>query len=311
MASLSIVVPVYNEQEALPLFYGKLTAVLSQLTDVACEIIFVDDGSCDESLSAMKQLKAADSRVRFFSFSRNFGKEAAIFAGLEHAKGDFVAVMDADLQDPPELLPEMLHALTQEGFDSAAARRVTRKGEPLLRSLCARTFYKLINKISDAKLADGARDFRLMNRKFVNALLCLPEYNRFTKGLYAWVGFKTKWLEFENAHRVAGETKWSMFGLFLYAMNGITSFSTTPLSIATVAGGGFCFASFLGMLFVIIRKLMFGDPIRGWASTMCVLLCACGVQLLCTGLVGQYLAKAYLETKRRPLYILNETSDEN
>lgn len=272
------------------------------------ELILVDDGSKDKTLAVIKKLAEADKRIAFISFSRNFGKEAAILAGLRYSKGDYVALMDADLQDPPALLPEMYQAVTQEGYDSAATRRVTRKGEPPIRSFFARRFYKLMNKISNTDLVDGARDYRLMNRKFVNALLSMQEYNRFSKGLFGWVGFKTKWIEFENVERVAGETKWSFWKLLIYAIEGIVAFSTTPLVLATVVGLVCCLFAFGGTTFIVIRKLLFGDQIQGWASTISVLLFLGGIQLLCIGILGQYLAKTYLETKNRPIYIVNESN---
>lgn len=306
--SISIVVPCFNEQEALPFFYKEFESLTTKMSYEDFELIFVDDGSRDRTLDMIKDIANNDARVKYISFSRNFGKEAAILAGLEHSKGDYVALMDADLQDPPAILPEMYEALTIEGFDSAATRRVTRKGEPPIRSFFARMFYKIMNKISKAELVDGARDYRLMNRRFVDALLAMKEYNRFTKGLFGWVGFKTKWIEFENVERVAGETKWSFWKLLAYAIEGIVAFSTAPLVIATIIGLLFCLLSFAGTAFIVVRKFIFGDPVQGWASTISVLLSIGGVQLLCTGILGQYLAKTYLETKHRPVYIVGETN---
>ena len=306
--SISIVVPCFNEQEALPFFYKEFKILTTKMSYEDFELIFVDDGSRDKTLDTIKDIAKNDTRIKYISFSRNFGKEAAILAGLEHSKGDYVALMDADLQDPPAILPEMYEALTVEGFDSAATRRVTRKGEPPIRSFFARMFYKIMNKISKAELVDGARDYRLMNRKFVDALLSMKEYNRFTKGLFGWVGFKTKWIEFENVERVAGETKWSFWKLLAYAIEGIVAFSTAPLVIATIIGLLFCLLSFAGTAFIVVRKFLFGDPVQGWASTISVLLSIGGVQLLCTGILGQYLAKTYLETKHRPVYIVGETN---
>ena len=308
--SISIVVPCFNEQEALPFFYKEFKSLTTKMSYEDFELIFVDDGSRDKTLDTIKDIAKNDIRVKYISFSRNFGKEAAILAGLEHSKGDYVALMDADLQDPPAILPEMYEALTVEGFDSAATRRVTRKGEPPIRSFFARMFYKIMNKISKAELVDGARDYRLMNRRFVDALLSMKEYNRFTKGLFGWVGFKTKWIEFENVERVAGETKWSFWKLLAYAIEGIVAFSTAPLVIATIIGLFFCLLSFAGTAFIVVRKFLFGDPVQGWASTISVLLSIGGVQLLCTGILGQYLAKTYLETKRRPVYIVGESNVE-
>ena len=306
--SISIVVPCFNEQEALPFFYKEFKSLTTIMSYEDFELIFVDDGSTDKTLDTIKDIAKNDTRIKYISFSRNFGKEAAILAGLEHSKGDYVALMDADLQDPPAILPEMYEALTVEGFDSAATRRVTRKGEPPIRSFFARMFYKIMNKISKAELVDGARDYRLMNRRFVDALLSMKEYNRFTKGLFGWVGFKTKWIEFENVERVAGETKWSFWKLLAYAIEGIVAFSTAPLVIATIIGLFFCLLSFAGTAFIVVRKFLFGDPVQGWASTISVLLSIGGVQLLCTGILGQYLAKTYLETKHRPVYIVGETN---
>lgn len=306
--SISIIVPCYNEQEALPYFYKAFQELTQNMVQESFELILVDDGSKDNTLTIIKELAEIDKRIAFISFSRNFGKEAAIFAGLRYSKGNYVALMDADLQDPPALLPIMYQAVMQEGYDSAATRRVTRKGEPPIRSFFARRFYKLMNKISNTDLVDGARDYRLMNRKFVNALLSMQEYNRFSKGLFGWVGFKTKWIEFENVERIAGETKWSFWKLLIYAIEGIVAFSTTPLVLATVVGLGCCFFAFGGTTFIVIRKLLFGDQIQGWASTISVLLFLGGIQLLCIGILGQYLAKTYLETKNRPVYIVNESN---
>lgn len=306
--SISIIVPCYNEQEALPYFYKAFQELTQNMVQESFELIFVDDGSRDKTLAVIKDLAKADERIAFISFSRNFGKEAAILAGLRYSKGDYVALMDADLQDPPALLPEMYQAVTKEGYDSAATRRVTRKGEPPIRSFFARRFYKLMNRISNTDLVDGARDYRLMNRKFVDALLSMQEYNRFSKGLFGWVGFKTKWIEFENVERVAGETKWSFWKLMLYAVEGIVAFSTAPLVLATVVGLVCCIFAFGGTTFIVLRKLIFGDQIQGWASTISVLLFLGGIQLLCIGILGQYLAKTYLETKNRPVYIVNESN---
>ncbi len=307
---ISIVVPCYNEEEALPFFYEAFSELTEQMREQRFELILVDDGSHDRTLMLMERLASADSRIRYLAFSRNFGKEAAIYAGLRAARGAYVALMDADLQDPPSLLPEMYKAVTEEGYDSVATRRVDRQGEPPIRSFFARLFYRLMNRISKTELVDGARDYRLMNRKFVNALLSLEEYNRFSKGLFGWVGFKTKWLEYENVERVAGETKWSFFKLLLYAVEGIIAFSTVPLVIATVLGILCCLLAFGGAGFIILRKIIFGDPIQGWASTISILLLLGGAQLLAMGVLGQYLAKTYLETKKRPVYIVKESNFE-
>ena len=309
---ISIVVPCFNEKEALPLFYNKITWVLNQMSQaseaegLSYELIIVDDGSMDGTLDVAKELATNDSGVKYISFSRNFGKEAAMYAGLQHAAGDYAAVMDADLQDPPALLEEMYRAVTQEGYDSAATRRVTRKGEPPVRSFFARMFYRLINKMADVEIVDGARDFRLMNRKFLNALLELKEYNRFSKGLFGWVGFKTKWIEFENVERVAGETKWSFWKLFLYSIEGIVAFTTVPLTLASIVGFILCLVALCSTVFIVVRKLLFGDPVSGWASTASIITFIGGIQLFFMGIFGQYLAKAYTEIKNRPIYIVAE-----
>lgn len=308
MDTITIIVPCFNEQSALSFFYKEYLKIAQLMNDITLKLLFIDDGSTDDTLTLIKEYAKQDSSVKYISFSRNFGKEAAIYAGLQHASGDYVVIMDADLQDPPSLLPELYAAVKNEGYDSAATRRVSRKGEPLIRSWFAREFYKLMHKIAHTDLVDGARDYRLMNRKFVNALLSLGEYNRFTKGLYGWVGFKTKWIEFENIERIAGESKWSFWKLFYYAIEGIVAFSTVPLTIATVIGLICCFCAFSATSFIIIRKLIFDDPIQGWASTVSIILFIGGVQLLCTGILGQYLAKTYLETKKRPIYIIDKTN---
>lgn len=309
-ALVSLIVPCYNEEKALPSFWKEAKTVTDQMTDYAFEFIFVDDGSRDGTLTLLRELAAADSRVKYISFSRNFGKEAAMYAGFSHAKGEYTAVMDADLQDPPSLLPELLRAVTEEGFDSAATRRVTRKGEPPIRSFFARMFYRIINHMSDVDIVDGARDFRLMNRKFLDALLALKERNRFSKGLFGWVGFKTKWIEFENVERVAGETKWSFWKLFKYSIEGIVAFTTVPLVLASFVGFLFCMISLASTIFIFVRKLLFGDPVSGWASTACIITFLGGIQLFFLGVFGQYLAKAYTEVKNRPLYLIGESNVE-
>ncbi|MBQ5755220.1 MAG: glycosyltransferase family 2 protein [Oscillospiraceae bacterium] len=310
---ISLVVPCYNEEEALPLFYKEASRVAAEMKEshgAEFEFIFVDDGSTDGTLETARALRKEDKRVRYLSFSRNFGKEAGIFAGLQAAKGDYVAMLDADLQDPPALLPQMLDALLTGEFDCAATRRTTRQGEPPIRSFFARMFYKLINKMSDTEIVDGARDFRLMTRKMVDAVLSMGEYNRFSKGIFSWVGFRTKWFEYVNVERVAGKTKWNFWKLFLYSIEGIVGFSTAPLALAAMAGVFFCICAFVGIVFVVVRALIFGDPTAGWPSMVCIILLCSGVQLFCTGVVGEYLAKAYLEVKRRPIYIAKTTSEE-
>ena len=305
MRRISIVVPCYNEEEAIPLFYQAVREELQKLP-VEAELWFVNDGSRDGSLAQMKALREQDSRVHYLSFSRNFGKEAAMYAGLEAAAGDYVAVMDVDLQDPPSLLPEMLETLETGAFDCAATRRVTRKGEPKLRSFFARRFYHLINKISKTEVVDGARDFRLMTRQMVDAILSLKEVSRFSKGIFGWVGFQTKWIEYENIERVAGETKWSFWKLLLYSLDGIIGFSTAPLAIASITGVAFCIVALLLLLFFFIKTLAWGDPVAGFPMMICIILLLGGIQLFCIGILGQYLSKTYLETKRRPIYILKE-----
>ena len=306
MELLSIIVPCYNEEAALPPFYDAVSAVCRTL-DAQVEFIFVDDGSRDGTLPALKALAERDGRVRWLALSRNFGKEAALFAGLEHARGDYLVVMDADLQDPPELLPQLLSAVRGGGFDCAAVRRVDRKGEPPIRSWFARQFYKLINKMSKTEIVDGARDYRLMTRQMADAVLRVTEYNRFSKGIFSWVGFRTQWVETVNVERSAGESKWSFFKLLVYALDGITAFSTAPLAIASVLGLVFCLIAFFAILFVVVRQLLWGGSAFGWPSLVCIILFLAGIQLFCVGIVGQYLAKTYLEVKGRPIYLLRDS----
>ena len=304
----SCIVPCFNEEEVIPLYYEEMQKVRKQEEGkIDFEIIFIDDGSKDKTLEVIKKLSEQDECIHYVSFSRNFGKEAAMYAGFEHANGEYVVTMDVDLQDPPHLIPEMIRSIEEEGYDSVATRRVTRKGEPPIRSFFARRFYGLINKISDADIVDGARDFRMMKRDMVNAILSMPEYNRFTKGIFGWVGFKTKWIEFENVERAAGETKWSFWKLFRYALEGIIAFSTVPLTIVSLIGVIVCIIAFLFLLFVVIRALIFGDPVAGWPSLICVISFLSGIQLLGIGVVGMYLSKTYLETKKRPIYIKKES----
>lgn len=313
---LTAVVPCYNEEEAIPFFYEEMLRVIAEFNktypELEFELLFIDDGSSDRTLEVVKGLRKKDKRVRYVSFSRNFGKEAGIYAGLEKSRGDYVVIMDADLQDPPSLLMEMYEAIVKEGYDSAATRRVTRKGEPPIRSFFARAFYRLINKISHIQIVDGARDYRIMTRRMTNAVLSMTEYNRFTKGIYGWVGFKTKWLEYENIERVAGETKWNFWKLLIYAFEGIIGFSTAPLSLATAGGIFLSIVAVLAMLFVFVRRIMYGDPVDGWASQVCIMLFIGGLQLFSVGILGMYLSKTYLETKNRPIYISREEEeDEN
>ena len=311
MERISIVVPCYNEEAALAHFLPEIKRVADEMSDggsLCFDFLFIDDGSKDQTLAVLRKAAEEDPRVRYLSFSRNFGKEAAMYAGLQHAQGDYVAVMDADMQDPPALLPEMYAALRTGEYDSVATRRVDRKGEPPIRSFFARCFYRIINRISDTDIVDGARDFRLMKRCMVDAIVSMGEYNRFSKGIFGWVGFRTKWLPFENVERVAGETKWSFWKLFKYSLQGIVAFSTAPLAIASVMGILLCFAAFLMVLYIIVKTLLFGDPVGGWPSLACMVMFMGGIQLLCVGILGQYLSRIYLETKRRPIYIIAETS---
>lgn len=307
---ISIIVPCYNEEASIPLFYKEATRVLQSLGR-PYEIVFVNDGSSDKTLETVRQFSQQDPHISYLSFSRNFGKESALLAGLCNVDGDYVAVMDADLQDPPSLLPQMLSILETEDYDCVATRRVTRKGEPPVRSWFAHQFYKIINKISDADIMDGARDFRLMRRNMVEAILSMNEYNRFSKGIFGWVGFKTFWLSYENVERVAGETKWSFWKLFRYAIDGIINFSQTPLSMASWFGICMTLVSFLCLIFVVVRRLIFGDPVAGWASTICILLFVSGLQLFCLGIIGQYIAKIYAETKHRPHFIISESNKDS
>lgn len=307
---ISIIVPCYNEEASIPLFYKEVTRVLQSLGR-PYEIVFVNDGSSDKTLETVRQFSQQDPHISYLSFSRNFGKESALLAGLCNVDGDYVAMMDADLQDPPSLLPQMLSILETEDYDCVATRRATRKGEPPVRSWFAHQFYKIINKISDADIMDGARDFRLMRRDMVEAILSMNEYNRFSKGIFGWVGFKTFWLSYENVERVAGETKWSFWKLFRYAIDGIINFSQTPLSMASWFGICMTLVSLLCLIFVVVRRLIFGDPVAGWASTICILLFVSGLQLFCLGIIGQYIAKIYAETKHRPHFIISESNKDS
>ena len=307
MELLSVIVPCFNEEENIFPFYEELMKndEFFKKRDLNIEIIYVSDGSKDGTVSKVKELHEKDDRVKLISFSRNFGKESAIYAGFKKAKGDYVVMMDADLQDPPSLLPEMFGYI-DEGYDSVATRRVTRKGEPFIRSFFARRFYKLINKMSKTEIVDGARDYRLMTRQVTDAILALSEYNRFSKGIFGWVGYETKWVEFENVERTRGETKWSFWGLFKYSLEGIVAFTTAPLSLASLMGVLFCLFAFLLIIFIIVRTCIFGDPTSGWPSLVCIISLISGVQLLCLGIMGQYLSKTYLEVKKRPLYFVKE-----
>ncbi len=307
MKKISIIVSCYNEEESLPLFYEEVTKVMDSMKDNTFELLFVNDGSKDNTLDLLREFSKKDNRVRYVSFSRNFGKEAAMLAGLDYSTGDYVTLMDADLQDPPFMLPKMLKVLENESLDCVGTRRVTRKGEPPIRSFFARMFYKIINKMSKIEMVDGARDYRLMTRQMVNSILECREYNRYSKGLWSFVGYETKWLEFENVKRVAGETKWSFWKLFRYAVEGIVAFTTVPLTIAAFLGIFFCLIAFFFILVIIFKTLMWGDPVGGWPSLACIIIFVSGIQLFFMGIFGEYLSKTYLETKKRPIYIVKET----
>jgi len=307
MEKISVIVPCYNEEESMPLFYDEICRVAESFKHVDFEFIFVNDGSRDKTLSIARELSKKDKRVRYISFSRNFGKEAAILAGLEYSQGDYVAIMDADLQDPPSLLHEMYDGIKNEGYDCVATRRVSRKGEPPIRSFFAKCYYKLINKISKTEIVDGARDYRLMSRQMVDSILELKEYNRFSKGIFSWVGYNTKWLEYKNVERVAGTTKWSFWKLFLYSLESIVAFSTVPLAVASIMGLLFFLVSVIMIIVIIVKTLTIGDPVAGWPSLVCIIFFVSGVQLFSIGVIGQYLSKLYLEVKKRPIYIVKET----
>lgn len=307
MEKISIIVPCYNEEEAMPLFYDEICKTASTFDKVDFEFIFVNDGSRDRTLEVARDLAKKDKRVRYISFSRNFGKEAAMLAGLEYSVGDYVAIMDADLQDPPSMLHDMYDGIKNEGYDCVATRRVNRKGEPPIRSFFAKCYYKLINKISDTEIVDGARDYRLMSRQMVDSILSLKEYNRFSKGIFSWVGYNTKWLEYKNVERVAGTTKWNFWKLFLYSLESIVAFSTVPLAISSIIGIMFFLISMIMIVFIIVRTITFGDPVAGWPSLVCIIFFVSGVQLFGIGVIGQYLSKLYLEVKGRPVYIVKET----
>lgn len=309
MKKISIIVPCYNEEQAIPFFYDEITKIAEEMKN-NFEFIFINDGSKDKTIEVIKEYSKKDKRVKYIHFSRNFGKEAAMLSGLKLSTGDYVAIMDADLQDPPSLLPKMLSILEDPNndYDCVGTRRVTRKGEPPIRSLFARMFYKIINKMSKIEMVDGARDYRLMSRQMVDSILELGEYNRYSKGLFQFVGYNTKWLEYENVERVAGETKWSFWKLFLYAIEGIVAFSTAPLAISSIAGILFCIISFIMIIIIIAKTIIFGDPTAGWPSLVCIIFFVSGIQLFCLGIIGQYLSKTYLETKKRPIYIIKETN---
>lgn len=304
--TISIVVPCFNEEESLSLFYEETSKVLKTMPIESSEFIFVDDGSSDKTLEILRALSEKDNSVHYVSFSRNFGKESGLYAGLLKAKGEYVAVMDADLQDPPSLLPKMLDAIQNEGYDSAATRRADRKNEPVLRSFFARRFYKIMQKMTNIQVVDGARDFRLMTKKYKDAVLSLTERNRFTKGIFPWVGFKTKWFSYANIERAAGKTKWSFWKLFLYSIDGIIGFTTIPLAFSAMAGFVSMLFTLAFIIFIIIRKLIFGDPVQGWASLVCIISFFAGIQLFSLGIIGLYISKIYTEEKHRPIFIVKE-----
>lgn len=313
MELISIVVPCYNEQEVLPLFYEEIKRVTNDMkksnSDLLFEYLFINDGSKDKTLDMLRELAKKDSCVRYISFSKNFGKEAGMYAGLQNAKGDYVVILDADLQHPPEFIPKMYDYVKNQGYDCATTRRVSRKGESKIRSWFARKFYKIMNKISQTEIIDGAQDFRFMTRQMVNAILQMQEYNRFSKGIFSWVGFKTKYIEYENVERAAGTTAWSFKSLFKYSLEGIFAFSTAPLALASLLGIISCLIAFILVIFVIIKTLVFGEAVQGYPTIMCAIFFVGGLQLFCTGILGQYLSKTYLETKKRPIYLVKETED--
>lgn len=308
MKKISIVVPCYNEQEAIPLFYEEITKTAEKLDNYEFEFIFVNDGSKDESAKIMKELSKKDKRVKYIIFSKNFGKEAAMYAGLEQSSGDYITTMDVDLQDPPALLPEMIKGIEDEGYDCIATKSTSRNGYSFLRKLFTRWFYKIIAKISKTEMVAGARDYRLMTRQMVNSIISMKEYNRYSKGLFSFVGFNTKWIEFENQERVAGTTKWNFWKLFSYAIDGIVGFSTAPLIISSIIGVIFCLIAFIMIIVIIIKTLALGDPTNGWPSMVCIVFFVSGIQLFCLGIMGQYLSKIYLEVKDRPIYIIKDTN---
>lgn len=314
MKRLTAIVPCFNEQEVLPLFFDEIIRVADMMkNEVEFEVIFINDGSSDHTLKVIQELRKKDKRIKYISFSRNFGKEAAMYAGLENAKGDYVAILDADLQHPPAMLVDMYHGIVHEGYDSVAAKRVTREGEPKIRSFLSRKFYHLLSKMSKIQIVEGCVDYRLMTHQMVEAILKMSERNRFTKGIFGWIGFNTKWIDYKNVERVAGETKWSFWKLVKYSMEGIIGFSTVPLAMSSVIGIVFCMISFLAIIYIVIKTIIWGDPTSGWPSLACLILMVGGIQLFCMGILGQYLGKAYIEVKNRPIYLANkmELEDEN
>ena len=310
MEKISIVVPCYNEEKSLPYFYNEIKKVANEMKEVIFEIIFVNDGSKDNTLKIIKDFAKKDKSIRYVSFSRNFGKEAAMYAGFKESTGDYIATMDADLQDPPELLKDMLKYIKEEGYDSVATKRKTRKGEPFIKSIFSVIYYKIIRMVTKLDIADGARNYRLMTRKMLNSVLEMAEYNRYLNGIYAFVGYNTKWLEYDNKKRVAGKTNYSFFKLISYALEAITSFSAFPLRLSAILGMFFCLIAFIFILFIITRTLVFGDPTSGWPSLVCIIFMVSGIQMFSLGILGQYLSKTYLEIKQRPLYFIKDTNIE-
>ncbi len=313
MSLISIIVPCYNEEQVLPMFYEEIQKIMEQMraehSHLTFELLFIDDGSRDKTLAILRDMSAADARVRYISFSKNFGKEAGMYAGLENAKGDYVVIMDADLQHPPAFLPQMYNYVKDGEYDCATTRRVSRKGESKIRSMFARAFYKIMNKISQTEIVDGAQDFRFMTRQMVDSILAMKEYNRFSKGIFSWVGFKVRYIEYENVERAAGTTAWSFWGLFKYSLEGIFAFSTAPLALASLLGVLSCLVAFIICIVIIIKTLVFGEPVAGFPTIMCCMFFLGGLQLFCTGILGQYLSKTYLETKQRPIYLTRETEE--
>ncbi len=311
MKLISVIVPCYNEQEVLPLYYDEMNKIMAQMKaehdDIEFELLFINDGSKDNTLKMLREMSEKDKRVRYISFSRNFGKEAGMYAGLENAKGDYVVIMDADLQHPPAFIPDMYNYVSREGYDCATTRRVSRKGESKIRSWFAMKFYKIMNKISQTEIVDGAQDFRFMTRQMVDAILSMKEYNRFSKGIFSWVGFNVKYIEYENVERAAGTTAWSFWKLFMYSLEGIFAFSTAPLALASLLGILSCLVAFIWIIVIIVKTLIFGESVQGFPTIMCAIFFVGGLQLFCTGILGQYLSKTYLETKNRPIYIISET----
>ena len=308
--TISLIIPCFNEQESLHPLHDELcrvSASMSEAYGVYFEFLFVNDGSRDNTLAIFKELSDKDSRVRYISFSRNFGKEACIYAGLENCVGDYIAVIDADLQHPPAMLSEMYQYIINEGYDCVTARRQSREGEPVIRSFFARCFYAVINRISKTEMVNGATDFGMMTRQVADAILAMPEYNRYYKGIYSWVGFRIKWLPYTNVERAHGTTKWSFWGLLRYSLEGILAFSTAPLAIATVMGVVFCFAALAIFIYIVMRTLFYGDPAAGFPALLCAIFFIGGIQLFCVGILGQYLAKTYMEVKRRPIYLVKES----